>query len=78
MNIYITIVTMSALFSFSNLSEAQEKPKHEDTEFYTPVPKVIAPGKINSEAHGPSPIKLQSHGDKSEPISFRNIWIREL
>ena len=28
--------------------------------------------------HGPSPIKLQSHGDPSEPISFRNIWIRPL
>ena len=27
--------------------------------------------------HGPSPIKLQSHGDPSPPISFRNIWIRE-
>jgi len=21
---------------------------------------------------------LQSHGDPSEPISFRNIWIREM
>lgn len=29
-------------------------------------------------AHGPSPIKLQAHGDKSEPLSFRNIWLREL
>ena len=28
--------------------------------------------------HGPSPIKLQSHGDPSAPISFRNIWIREM
>ena len=28
--------------------------------------------------HGPAPIKLQAHGDKSEPISYRNIWIREL
>ena len=28
--------------------------------------------------HGASPIKLQSHGDKSEPLSFRNIWLREL
>ncbi len=28
--------------------------------------------------HGASPIKLQSHGDPSEPISFRNIWIRPL
>lgn len=28
--------------------------------------------------HGPSPIKLQAHGDPSEPISFRNIWIRPL
>jgi hypothetical protein len=31
-----------------------------------------------TKAHGPSPIKLQAHGDKSEPISFRNIWVREL
>lgn len=30
------------------------------------------------KAHGPAPIKLQAHGDKSEPISYRNIWIREL
>jgi hypothetical protein len=25
-----------------------------------------------------APIKLQAHGDASEPISFRNIWLREL
>ena len=28
--------------------------------------------------HGPGPIILQSHGDPSEPISFRNIWLRKL
>jgi hypothetical protein len=28
--------------------------------------------------HGDSPIKLQAHGDKSEPIAFRNIWVRPL
>jgi hypothetical protein len=28
--------------------------------------------------HGPAPIKLQAHGDRSEPISYRNIWLREL
>ncbi|MES3019526.1 MAG: DUF1080 domain-containing protein [Bacteroidota bacterium] len=28
--------------------------------------------------HGPSPIKLQDHGDPSPAISFRNIWVREL
>ena len=28
--------------------------------------------------HGKGPIRLQSHGDPSEPVSFRNIWIREL
>lgn len=28
--------------------------------------------------HGPSPIKLQAHGDRSEPISYRNIWLRQL
>jgi hypothetical protein len=30
------------------------------------------------QAHGAAPVKLQAHGDKSEPISFRNIWIREI
>jgi hypothetical protein len=30
------------------------------------------------KAHGACPIKLQAHGDKSEPISFRNIWVRPL
>jgi hypothetical protein len=25
-----------------------------------------------------APIKLQAHGDKSEPISFRNIWARDI
>ncbi len=35
-------------------------------------------GKPSYKKHGPAPIKLQAHGDKSVPISFRNIWIREL
>ena len=28
--------------------------------------------------HEDGPILLQSHGDSSKPISYRNIWIREL
>lgn len=28
--------------------------------------------------HGDCPITLQAHGDPSEPISFRNIWVRKL
>ena len=35
-------------------------------------------GKPVYHKHGPSPIKLQAHGDKSIPLSFRNIWVREL
>jgi hypothetical protein len=35
-------------------------------------------GQPSYKKHGPSPIKLQLHGDPSEPISFRNIWIRPL
>lgn len=35
-------------------------------------------GQPSYQKHGPAPIKLQSHGDKSEPISYRNIWVREL
>src|SRR3954454_3200555 len=30
------------------------------------------------KSHGPAPIMLQAHGDPSQPISFRNIWVREL
>ena len=35
-------------------------------------------GKPRYKAHGATPIKLQAHGDPSEPLSFRNIWVREL
>lgn len=35
-------------------------------------------GKPFYKAHGPAPIKLQAHWDKSKPISFKNIWIRKL
>lgn len=35
-------------------------------------------GKPTYKLHGAAPIKLQAHGDPSEPISFRNIWVREL
>jgi len=37
---------------------------------YIGFPKIIP--------HGKGPIRLQAHGDPSEPVSFRNIWIREL
>ena len=35
-------------------------------------------GKPVYKKHGPSPIKLQDHGDPSPAISFKNIWLREL
>jgi hypothetical protein len=35
-------------------------------------------GKPFYKKHGAAPIKLQAHGDKSEPLSFRNIWVRPL
>ena len=35
-------------------------------------------GLPRKEQHAAGPIRLQSHGDPSAPISFRNIWIREL
>jgi hypothetical protein len=35
-------------------------------------------GKPVYKPYTSAPIKLQSHGDPSPPISFRNIWIREL
>jgi hypothetical protein len=35
-------------------------------------------GQPNYARHGAAPILLQAHGDPSPPISFRNIWLREL
>jgi hypothetical protein len=35
-------------------------------------------GEPTYRAHGALPILLQAHGDPSPPISFRNIWLREL
>ncbi|MEO8115200.1 MAG: DUF1080 domain-containing protein [Phenylobacterium sp.] len=35
-------------------------------------------GKPRYRPYVSAPIKLQAHGDPSPPLSFRNIWVREL
>ncbi len=35
-------------------------------------------GKPSYKVYDKAPIKMQAHGDKSEPISFRNIWARDI
>jgi hypothetical protein len=35
-------------------------------------------GQPTYKAYESAPIKLQAHGDPSPPLSFRNIWVREL
>jgi hypothetical protein len=40
--------------------------------------RYIGKATYDKASHGACPIKLQAHGDKSEPLSFRNIWVREL
>ncbi len=35
-------------------------------------------GKPFYKEYDRAPIKLQAHGDKSEPISYRNIWVRNI
>ena len=35
-------------------------------------------GQPSYKKHDAAPIRLQAHGDPSQPISFRNIWVREL
>jgi hypothetical protein len=41
-------------------------------------PTATWPDPPGYRVHGASAIKLQAHGDPSAPISFRNIWLREL
>lgn len=45
------------------------------TEIYGTTEYIGVPRTVK---HGDGPIRLQSHGDPSAPISFRNIWIREM
>jgi hypothetical protein len=40
--------------------------------------KTLYIGKPAYKKYDTAPIKLQAHGDPSEPVSFRNIWVREL
>jgi hypothetical protein len=35
-------------------------------------------GKPSYKPYDRAPIKLQAHGDPSKPISYRNIWVRDL
>lgn len=35
-------------------------------------------GQPSYKMYDKAPIKLQAHGDKSEPLSFRNIWARDI
>lgn len=35
-------------------------------------------GHPHYHAYDTAPIKLQAHGDASSPISFRNIWARDI
>jgi len=53
--------------------ENRRRPGLSGTTEYIGFPKVAE--------YGAGPIRLQSHGDKSAPIGFRNIWniwLREL
>lgn len=55
---------------FQNGVLLQNNTRINGTTEYIGLPRVVK--------HGAGPILLQSHGDPSAPISFRNIWIRKL
>ncbi|SFW69666.1 3-keto-disaccharide hydrolase [Luteibacter sp. UNCMF366Tsu5.1] len=42
------------------------------------VGETLHVGKPSYAPYTDAPIKLQAHGDRSAPISFRNIWVRRL
>ncbi len=43
------LLTSLIICGVSFCSIAQDRPKHEDTEIYTPVPPVVTPGSVNSD-----------------------------
>ncbi|MGZ3402676.1 MAG: 3-keto-disaccharide hydrolase [Phenylobacterium sp.] len=45
---------------------------------YTLTGETLYIGKPYYKPYTSAPIKLQAHGDPSPPLSFRNIWVREL
>ena len=65
-----TVKTRARVTAFHNGVLVQDNYEVQGETAYIGAPKY--------RAHGPSPIKLQDHGDPSQPISFRNIWVREL
>jgi hypothetical protein len=65
-----TIKTPARVTAFHNGVLVQNNFALRGTTEYIGPPTIVA--------HGASPIRLQAHGDPSPPLSFRNIWIREL
>jgi len=45
---------------------------------FEPKGETLNVGQPFYKKYDAAPIKLQAHGDHSEPISFRNIWLRKL
>jgi hypothetical protein len=65
-----TLKTPARVTAFHNGVLVQNDYALKGTTEYIGPPTIVA--------HGASSIRLQAHGDPSPPISFRNIWIREL
>jgi len=67
-----TLKTPAKITAFFNGILVQNNFELKGTTRYVGLPN------YEGAAHGAAPIKLQAHGDKSKPISFRNIWARNL
>jgi hypothetical protein len=65
-----TLKTPARVTAFHNGVLVQNDYALKGTTEYIGPPTIVA--------HGASSIRLQAHGDPSPPISFRNIWVREL
>jgi hypothetical protein len=69
-NVDGTVKTPGRVTAFFNGVVVQNNAELKGTTEYIGQPRTVS--------HGPLPIRLQAHGDPSEPISFRNIWLRNL
>jgi hypothetical protein len=71
MNVKITIATLAAVHAAATASAQGTRPRPEETEVYKPVPAVVTPGRVDSDAPSDA-IRLFDGRSLSEWVSTKD------